>query len=320
MKKFILNILSFAIIVFLCLFVIAMMNYFIVGSQYSSLYQASVIDKINRLKSINEPKIILVGNSNLSFGIDSEMIEKAIGMPVVNLGLHGGLGNEFHENIAKENINNGDIVILCHSRYNDEADKIEDPLLACITIDNHIELLKMFRLEDYFSILISYPNYIKKSIFLWLTHKGNTLRDGCYARDSFNKYGDIVYKPDYMQMNVEDFFANTNDNEIFITQISNKCIKRLNDYNKYIVSRGATLIVAGYPIAYGKYSSFKYSDVKKFENELRNALDCEVISDYTNYLFPYEYFYNTKSHLTKKGAEVRTKQLISDIEKWKSKH
>ena len=53
---------------------------------------------------IEEPKIILIGNSNLAFGIDSEKIENSVGMPVVNLGLHGSLGNEFHESMAKKYI------------------------------------------------------------------------------------------------------------------------------------------------------------------------------------------------------------------------
>lgn len=58
--------------------------------QYLGNYQASLIDKVERLESIQEPKIVLIGDSNLAFGIDSERIEEAFGMPVVNMGLHGG--------------------------------------------------------------------------------------------------------------------------------------------------------------------------------------------------------------------------------------
>ena len=69
--------------------------------QYENGYCASLIDKVNRLKSINEPKIVLLGNSNLAFGIDSKMLEESMNMPVVNMGLHGGDGNAFHEEMAK---------------------------------------------------------------------------------------------------------------------------------------------------------------------------------------------------------------------------
>ena len=60
--------------------------------QYLGNYQASLIDKVERLESIEEPKIVLIGDSNLAFGIDSEKIEEGHGIPVVNMGLHGGFG------------------------------------------------------------------------------------------------------------------------------------------------------------------------------------------------------------------------------------
>jgi hypothetical protein len=40
------------------------------------------------------------------------MIEEALELPVVNLGGHGGLGLEFSLNMAKCNIQEGDIVIV----------------------------------------------------------------------------------------------------------------------------------------------------------------------------------------------------------------
>ena len=65
--------------------------------QYDTSYNAALHDKIDRIEMIEEPKIVLIGNSNVAFGFDSEMIEEAFGMPVVNMGLHGALGNAFHE-------------------------------------------------------------------------------------------------------------------------------------------------------------------------------------------------------------------------------
>lgn len=48
----------------------------------------------------------------MAFGFQSEQIEEAFGLPVVNLGLHGGLGNAFHEEMAKINVCEGDIYYL----------------------------------------------------------------------------------------------------------------------------------------------------------------------------------------------------------------
>lgn len=312
MKKFLNNLLWFVLILSFCCVSIVLFHVYVIGGQYQNNYQASIIDKISRLESIDEPKIILVGHSNLAFGINSEIIEDAMGMPVVNLGLHGSLGNAFHEQIAKRNINEKDIVVVCHSSFSD-ADNIPDRSLAWITIDNHIKLLNLLRPKDYLPMLQAYPTYFKDTFKYWITNTGNWCEPTSYARSAFNEYGDVVYKPVEYQMDVREYFS---DNIIYVPEITDTCIQRLNEYNAFILSKGATLLVAGYPIAYGKYASFSESDFISFKEHLQQALECEVISDYTDYFYPYEYFYNTSLHLTQEGTDIRTRQLITDLQNW----
>ena len=58
-------------------------------------YLASSIDKHYRLDSLGSPRLILVGGSNLAFGVDSKYMEQRLGMPVVNMATHAGLGMDF---------------------------------------------------------------------------------------------------------------------------------------------------------------------------------------------------------------------------------
>ena len=116
----------------------------VVMPQYTGNYQASMVDKAARLRSVEGPKIVLIGNSNLAFGMDSQMLEEAFSMPVVNMGLHGGVGNVFNEQAARLNVTPGDIYVVCHSNY-DDTDAIKNPELAWITIENHFELYKLIR-------------------------------------------------------------------------------------------------------------------------------------------------------------------------------
>lgn len=104
MKKFILKILLFFGLFILSAVLFTCFDILIIRNQYLGSYQTSLTDKVRRLEEIEEPKVVLVGNSNVAFGIDSEKIEKAFDIPVVNLELHGDLGNAFHENIAKLSI------------------------------------------------------------------------------------------------------------------------------------------------------------------------------------------------------------------------
>ena len=78
----------------------------------SSQYMAAISDKHHRLSTVESPRIILVGGSNLAFSVDSEKIEKHFERPVVNMGLHAGLGLKFMLNEIQPALNGGDIVII----------------------------------------------------------------------------------------------------------------------------------------------------------------------------------------------------------------
>lgn len=292
---------------------------FIISNQYSENYNASIIDKAARLKSINEPKIILVGHSSLAFGMNSKMLQDAINMPVVNLGLHGALGNAFHENIAKLNINSGDLVILCPSDFADD-DQIESTNLAWITIEYHWDLYDILRTKDYIKMITGYPSYWIKSFYLWITSEGNQREEGAYSRRAFNEFGDVAIRPAIESSDEEIYMKSVKkiDGSLKFPSINDTCINRLNEYNKYIKSRGATLLVAGYPIAEGEFTPSK-ERFDKFQQELASRLDCEIISNYRDYFIPYKYFYDFTLHLDEEGVIIRTQQLIKDIKRWQNK-
>lgn len=79
---------------------------------FDSSYQNVIVDKYRALENTNERKIIMVSGSSSSFGLDQNMLEMETGYKVVNLGLHAGFGHLFYSELAKENINPGDIVLL----------------------------------------------------------------------------------------------------------------------------------------------------------------------------------------------------------------
>lgn len=279
-----------------------------VNNQNLGSYMASLVDKTERLQSIDEPRIILIGDSNLSFGMDSAMLEEATGMPVINMGLHGGLGNAFHENMVKLGISQGDIVIICHTTYSDE-DVILQPALAWITLEYHSQLWKIVRPADYLTLLRAYPGYAWKSVASKMQGSlGNVAaEDTCYSRAAFNEYGDIVIRP-------ENSYTFT-EGSVEVPEINDICVERLNELNRYVTEQGATLLVAGYPIGEGGFTPAK-AEYDAFEAELREKLDCEVISHFTDYFIPYDLFYDTNLHLSEEGARIRTAQLIEDLQAW----
>ncbi len=315
MKRFIKKILIFAALLLITVALKAF-QVNVIGQQNGDNYLAAVHDKLERLHSLKSPKIILVGNSNLVFGMDSEMLETAMGMPVVNLGLHGALGNSFHERMAIGGINKGDLVIIAHHTYNKD-DKIESPYVCWETIDNDPSVFGILRAGDVADILGAYPAYTMDNFYIWLKGSGNRPQEKPYSRSSYNEYGDILIRPEEAALSEEELFAGTHHHA---PSAGADTAARINSFNKYVKDCGATLLIAGAPIAYGKYSEFGVEEIEKLNTDLRSMMDCAVISDFKDYMYPYSYFYDTRYHLSLDGARKRTGQLIEDLKLWQAQN
>ena len=279
----------------------------IVMPQYLLNYQAVLVDKNERLCSIEGPKIVLVGNSNLAFGIDSAAIEEAFGMPVVNMGMHGGVGNPFNEQAAVQNVCEGDIVILSYSNFND-GDVIKNQQLAWITIENHYELWGYIRPKDWPAMMKAYPTYLKDCLELWSLGIGNMDSGDAYSRLQFNEYGDNIYdRPELV--------PGTDLNQVHLPEIGDATIERINALNAELKSKGATLLVTAYPspicVNTPTTEEFEY-----FTAEISDRLDCPVISKYEDYVMESDLFYNTYLHLNDRGVQVRTGLLIEDLQRY----
>lgn len=293
----------------LVLFFMMVIAFFLhVMPQYENDYMASLLDKAERVEVIEEPKIVLLGNSNLVFGIQSERIENEIGMPVVNMGLHGGVGNAFHEEMAKLHVTEGDIYIICHTDFADD-NSLSDEVLVWTALEDHFELWKLLRISDLYPMAENYPTYLKKCLSLYSGGFGNTDPGGFYARSSFNEYGDVSVE---RRENNYTFQA-----PVTPPVINDITVNRINELNQWLKERGATLLVAAYPIGKGELTAPE-EEFEAFQKELTDALDCPVISQYTDYMYDYDYFYDTDYHLTDEGAKRRTEQLIEDIKGWQA--
>lgn len=275
--------------------------------QYRESYQGAMLDKVERLISINEPKIILIGNSNLAFGMNSQLLEEGTGMPVVNLGLHGGLGNKLQERMALLNINEGDIVIVCHSDYGDDG-TIISPDLAWISLENHKLLWGIPDWKQWMELIPAMPDYIFNAVSLWLGGNGNKIVQLDYARSSFDEYGD---NDCVRNMNTYEFKAG----DIKISEISDECVKRLNELNNYCQENGARMAIAAYPIAKVPDMPAKEEYIS-FQNNLDREMDCDVISNFPDYFMEVKYFYDSALHLTNEGADARAALLLEDVKKW----
>ena len=306
MRKFINRILIFLSLFIISVLIAIVFHIFIIGNQYGNQYTGIFQYKMGRLVSMDGPKIVLVGDSNVAYGINSELIEKEFNIPVVNLGLHGGLGEKFHVDMAKANIQEGDIVIYAGNRYDIYSD-IDDIRLAWITVEFNSKYYKYVLKGQEMKMILTYPNYFYNALIEFI--KGTGAHTGSPESLGFNEYGDVSY---FRALSQDDYFFEKG--RINIPKMSDEEKKAFNELNEYVKAKGAILLIAGYPIGYDTYISDEDKEIlSECKDSFQEGLNCIIISDYEDYLFSYEYFYDSEFHLGTRGSELRTKQLIKDL-------
>ena len=271
--------------------------------QYSTSYNAAINDKYARLKNINEPKIILVGDSNIAFGFDSKMVQDAFDMPVVNFGLHGGLGQAFHTNTIKKYIREGDIVVIAPAGYQSNGNDY-DYVLAWMTIENNIKLLIDSSAGHYLDMFKAFPTYLRKLLHLFIRGTENAMLNDQYDRLMFNEFGDNIYpRPECIIVGdkYDSFYASDS--------LSKEMRDYWNDYNKYIISKKAHLFMSCPPILQETLTV----DLCDMQKQLENELEFPVIAELENYIYPLELFFDTGFHLNDHGKILRTEQFINDL-------
>lgn len=300
------------------LFSLMAASFFLLTPQFTQNYPAAFLDKLERLKAIQGPKIVLLGSSALNFGVQSPQIEEAFNMPVVNMALQGSMGDAFYEEVARTNITSGDIYLMSYNDFRDD-DKNFSALTAWVTLEDHLELWPFLRAEHngkavfpLASMLRDLPVYYKRCLRSFIGGTGNRDPGGPYSRNAFNSYGDNIYpRPETVIQSTDIFQYEA------VPVIGENKIQRINAFAEDLAQQGATLLLIWYPIAKGEYSPAS-SEYDSFQTEIKEKLTCDFISDYADYFFAYTEFFDGNMHLTDEGAARYTRQLIKDIKVWQA--
>ena len=264
------------------------------------------IDKHHRLSSLQGPKVVLVGGSNLPFGIKSQMIEDALGMPVVNMGLHAGLGMNFILSEVEKDIHKGDIVIvsleyhhfLSRSMYNGED------VLAALLFDVNRECIQYVRPLHWIAFFPNLCLYSSKKIINLYSKKVNDFEDR-FTRDSFNSYGDEVAHYGLPSS------VHSGKKPALSTTVYRQSLLRLIEFRNFVESRSASFFLTACPYPEAQYSLDENS-INAIADAISDAgMHCLIKP--TDSLYPDSLMFNSFFHLSGEGAEFRTKQLIQAL-------
>ncbi|MFC5284268.1 hypothetical protein [Pedobacter alpinus] len=265
-------------------------------------YLAAIIDKENRLNSIDSNRLILVGGSNLAFGLNCELIEQKLPVKVANLGLHAGLSLKFMINEVSSLIKSGDIVIL-NLEYPLYLDGFE-PDIDLIQFTQEIypkskEYYQFNPLELFEARYEKFKKYFEEQDFK---------TDSVFNRKMFNKYGDNIghlNKPSLQKLI---------DRQPIGLLETNNSFSILKDFYELCEAENVKVY-----ITYPSYPSSEFVGKNKdrilqLNTKIKENLpQIKLLNSPDRYVFTDDNFYDTIYHLNAKGREKRTLLFIEDL-------
>lgn len=294
--------------------------FFVVMPQYEESFTGALQDKATRLTSLQGPKIVFLGFSDVAFGLRSVKVQEELGIQTVNAGLDGGLGNVFAEEMARINVTPGDIYVLEHLNYADGYNwgQSFNPVTMWTAMENHWQLWPLMWIEKEGKavratkeMIDAFPVYFKNCLNYYFYGGKPEIPDKLYSRAAFNENGDNIFpRPETVMDPDASAFWNQE-----APTVGDGTAERINQLAHWLEERGATLVISCYPVARGEFSP-PLEAYREAQKALEEKLDCPVISNYEDYMFSYDSFYDYNLHLTDAGADVYTQQIIKDLKAW----
>ena len=279
-------------------------------------YLAAVLEKDRLIRTTPSPKIILVGGSNLAFGIDSKEMQDSLGMSVVNMGLYAKLGLRYMLAQVEPYIKRGDVVVVVPEYdqfYGDFAngDNTLNTALLYAPADRIPDFIRSYSIVDV--VLRPRVENARRS-FLKAAAAAIGREDQffppdtnpVYNRNSFNQYGDVVAHRDKKGMDPDSIFV--------------RALPPMKEFNARTLTDLNTVYRKAYnekAFAYFMFPSYidrsyeiNVAAIDSLVRRIANGTSMPVVSSPRAFVFPKNYFFDTRYHLNWEGRELRTQEMI----------
>ncbi|MBY0568579.1 MAG: hypothetical protein K2P70_14780 [Hyphomonadaceae bacterium] len=287
-------------------------------------YARATVIKHERLASIEGPKIVLVGGSNLAFGIDTRLIESATQCPVVNMGMNGFFGVRFMLEEVRPELTAGDTVVIAleYDSFFKSVDGTASNLL--LVVKERPEAFDALTWRQRLELAGAMPYVAQQKILRLLRAAAYGLRDAVLGPDDddsapvesdltsevetaegFNAEGDLV---SHLGM---DWPLEISQGTPADSPVDPGVIPLLRQFQDDMAARGVRVMVSYTPLEAYFYARYQ-SGIDGIERRMREA-GLNVISPARDYVYDESFFFDTVFHVNADGRAMRSERLAQDI-------
>lgn len=271
-------------------------------------YLAASIDKHQRLRTTRSPRIILVGGSNLAFGIKSEELENELQLPVVNMGLHADLGIAFMLDEVERELTPGDTVVFSweHDIFSTGAVESLGRQLVEVRPASvlHLPASHWMDLIDRHGFAVL-GNLARRTVLLRFETPPPPSSERAYKRHGFDAQGSYTG-------HFGKICAQPRLDALPVRQITEPILRRIEQFARRCQEQQVACFYSCPP----QPESLLISMVEAIERnltELSEIPNLVVLDAPRDHAYAPEAFYDTSYHLTEKGAQERTRRLIATL-------
>ncbi|WP_379824491.1 hypothetical protein [Flavobacterium notoginsengisoli] len=306
MKKFIQRLSIFTCVVLFILVLGALMPP-TPRSKTSLLF--SKLDKDSLMKNVKGDRLILIGGSNLSFGINSQMLKDSLKFNPINNGIHAALGLEYLLNEAAPYIKEGDVIIISPEYTHFYGNTAYGSEVLCrmffdVDFRKGNEAVTYMSFKQWQQILMYCPKYVASKFdpleYFPLSH------DPVYSRDSFNQFGDAVAHynlppVDYLALDAID------------GKFNEDIVEKLKEFRHLVLEKKARLFITFPAVDEQSYQNNK-TQINKIYQRLQDDKFL-ILGTQLEFIVSNDMIFNAYCHLNKKGTDYRTQLLIKELKK-----
>ena len=308
MKKFVVKITIFitaVVLVFLGLLLLLP-----VTSRAKQSFIFSEIKKDSLLIHVESPRIIFVGGSNLSFGLNSAILKDSLNLNPINTGVGIGLSLKYMLDHTLQYVRGGDIVVLSpeYQHFFRDVDYGSKVMLG-IVLDVNRSNIRLLNMKQIINSVRSCGEFIFSKLNPMDYINDNAGYD-IYGTGVYNQFGDA--SSHWLMERREGTPFKVINPETY----NPKVVEALQEYEQIIRNKKAILLVT-YP---GVQDISFYRSQEAIEKVKKGliASDLKILGTAERYLMPDSLLFEAPYHLNKQGVDYKTRLLIEDIKSWMS--
>lgn len=288
-------------------------------------YALATVLKHKRLAQYDTRKIVLIGGSNLAFGIDSTMIQRATGCPVVNMGMNGYLGVRYMLEEVKAELNPSDIVILAFEwdNFYKSVDGTAPDLLAMAKANPTAFTYMSFK--QILRVIAAIPSVAQQKTMRLLTETIVLVKNHVTGStdDSVSKLSRTIEK-------IESLAGFTPEGDLVShlgvawpyrredgiipkgAQIESRMISLMHDFSLEMSNRDVAVMVSYTPVI-REFHDRHQNNLSEVHKLISATPPLVAPRPPSEFVFDEAYFFDTVYHLNAEGRPLRTQKLIQDL-------